>query len=84
MLEDRILVVGGPGLLSRKEIPGLYPSVSSFKEFLRIRFEDQALSREEAENVAKQIRGLPEKQDCRYEITGSSPTTPVTPRRETH
>ncbi len=41
-------------------------------------------SREEAENIVKQLRGLPEKQDCRYEITDSPPTLPVTPRREIH
>ena len=41
-------------------------------------------SREEAENIVKQLRGLPEKQDCRYEITDSPPLAPVTPKQEFH
>ncbi len=31
-------------------------------------------SREEAEGIVKQLQGLPEKQDCKYEITATPPT----------
>ncbi len=31
-------------------------------------------SREEAEGIVKQLQDLPEKQDCKYEITDTPPT----------
>ncbi len=32
-------------------------------------------SRDEAESIVKQLRSLPEKQDCKYEITDTPPIT---------
>ena len=33
-------------------------------------------SREEAENIVRQLRSLPEKQGCRYDISDAPPTPP--------